>query len=165
MLERIYSLLVKEFIQLWRDKWGRVMLIVPPLVQLLVFGYAATFDLKDVPFAVYNEDRGAAARDLLAVKNVSQIYANAVASIIERVKAQLLGQFPAVHLRHDHVGHQQVNLTRVRGCHAESVPRGARGQHGVSQPFEHPLDEAMYALGPDVRSRRGESEATRRVAG
>ncbi|MFA5082939.1 MAG: ABC transporter permease, partial [Hydrogenophilaceae bacterium] len=38
----------------------------PPLIQLLVFGYAATFDLKQVPYAVYNEDRGAAARDLLA---------------------------------------------------------------------------------------------------
>ena len=42
------------------------MLIVPPLIQLLVFGYAATFDLKDVPYAVYNEDGGQPSRDLLA---------------------------------------------------------------------------------------------------
>ena len=42
------------------------MIIGPPIIQLLVFGYAATFDLNHVPFAVYNEDAGAAARDLLA---------------------------------------------------------------------------------------------------
>ncbi len=42
------------------------MLIAPPLIQMMVFGYAATFDLKNVPFAVYNEDRGAASRELLA---------------------------------------------------------------------------------------------------
>jgi ABC-2 type transport system permease protein len=32
----------------------------------VIFGYAATFDLKNVPFAVYNEDRGVAASELLA---------------------------------------------------------------------------------------------------
>lgn len=42
------------------------MVFIPPLVQLLVFGYAATFDLKNVPFAVYNEDRGSASREMLA---------------------------------------------------------------------------------------------------
>jgi ABC-2 type transport system permease protein len=33
---------------------------------MMIFGYAATFDLKNVPFAVYNEDRGVAASELLA---------------------------------------------------------------------------------------------------
>ncbi len=43
-----------------------MLLIVPPLVQLLVFGYAATYDLKEVPYALYTEDSGAASRDLIA---------------------------------------------------------------------------------------------------
>ena len=42
------------------------MLIVPPLMQLIVFGYAATFDLNQVPYAIYNEDPGSASRELLA---------------------------------------------------------------------------------------------------
>jgi ABC-2 type transport system permease protein len=66
MLARILALVSKEFLALLKDKRSRLVLIVPPLIQLMVFGYAATFDLKNVPFAVYNEDRGFASRELLA---------------------------------------------------------------------------------------------------
>ena len=66
MLGRIFALVLKEFLALLKDKRARLVLIGPPLIQLMVFGYAATFDLKNVPFAVYNEDRGSAARELLA---------------------------------------------------------------------------------------------------
>ncbi|MBL0142227.1 MAG: ABC transporter permease [Betaproteobacteria bacterium] len=66
MWQRILALVHKEFLALLKDPKSRLVLIVPPLVQLLVFGYAASFDLKQVPFAVYNEDHGAASRDLLA---------------------------------------------------------------------------------------------------
>ncbi len=66
MLARILALVTKEFLALLKDKRSRLVLIVPPLIQLVVFGYAATFDLKNVPFAVYNEDSGAASRELLA---------------------------------------------------------------------------------------------------
>ena len=67
MLGRIIALVKKEFLTLLKDKRSRMVLIGPPLIQLVVFGYAATFDLKNVPFAVYNEDRGAASRQILAV--------------------------------------------------------------------------------------------------
>ena len=58
--------MVKEFLALLKDKRSRVVLIVPPIVQLLVFGYAATFDLNHVPYAVYNEDSSLASREFLA---------------------------------------------------------------------------------------------------
>ncbi len=66
MAMRIFALMIKEFLALLKDKKGRLVLIVPPFIQLLVFGYAATFELKHVPFAVYSEDRGALARDFVA---------------------------------------------------------------------------------------------------
>jgi drug efflux transport system permease protein len=66
MWRRILALTVKEFLALLKDKKSRLVVIVPPLVQLIVFGYAATFDLKDIPYAVYNEDTGAASRALIA---------------------------------------------------------------------------------------------------
>ncbi len=66
MLARILALVLKEFLALLKDKRSRIVLIAPPLIQMVVFGYAATFDLKNVPFAVYNEDRGAASRELLS---------------------------------------------------------------------------------------------------
>jgi ABC-2 type transport system permease protein len=66
MWNRIRALVAKEFLALLKDKKSRVVLIGPPLVQLFVFGYAATFDLNHVPYAVLNEDSGAASRALLA---------------------------------------------------------------------------------------------------
>lgn len=66
MWQRILALVGKEFLALFKDPRSRLVLIVPPLIQLLVFGYAATFDLKEVRYAVLDQDRGAAARELLA---------------------------------------------------------------------------------------------------
>ncbi len=65
-MRRVLALVVKELLAVLKDAKSRVVLIGPPLIQLIVFGYAATFDLNHVPFAVYDEDRSAASRDLLA---------------------------------------------------------------------------------------------------
>lgn len=66
MWQRVIALVKKEFLALLKDKQSRFVLIGPPLIQLLVFGYAATFDLNHVAFSVYNEDPGLAARALVA---------------------------------------------------------------------------------------------------
>jgi ABC-2 type transport system permease protein len=63
---RILTLTRKEFLALLRDKKSRLVLVGPPLLQLLVFGYAATYDLHHVPYAVYAQDRSAPARELLS---------------------------------------------------------------------------------------------------
>lgn len=90
MLNRILALVAKEFLALLKDRRSRIVLIVPPLVQLLVFGYAATFDLKDVPFAVYNEDRGPASRELLAEFDGSPTFRRVVQIAREEEIASLL---------------------------------------------------------------------------
>jgi len=60
------SLAWKEFLTLMRDKRSRIIIIVPPILQLFIFGFAATYDLNDVPVAIYNEDGGGASRELVA---------------------------------------------------------------------------------------------------
>ena len=65
MWHRVIALMIKEFLALLKDKKGRMVLIGPPIIQLMVFGYGATFDLEKVPYAVFNEDTGMAARELL----------------------------------------------------------------------------------------------------
>lgn len=65
-LQRIIALAIKELLAVLRDKKSRFVLIGPPIAQLLVFGYAATFDLNHIPLAVYNEDRSAPSRELVA---------------------------------------------------------------------------------------------------
>jgi len=66
MWHRIRALIVKEFLALWRDPKSRMILIVPPLVELLIFSFAATQEVKDVRIAILNQDWGTAARDLVA---------------------------------------------------------------------------------------------------
>ncbi len=66
MFERIKPMLVKEFIQLFRDPKMRGVLFVMPIVQVLVFGYAVTTDVNHVATAVYDLDNSAASRALIA---------------------------------------------------------------------------------------------------
>src|SRR5262249_2171145 len=66
MGQRILTLIVKELLAAWRDPRGRFILIGPPMIQLLVFTFAATQEVKNVRMAVLNEDYGTAARDLVA---------------------------------------------------------------------------------------------------
>jgi len=66
MGRRIRALVHKEFLALLKDKRSRTVVLVPPLVQLLVFGYAATFDLSRVPWALYDEDGSPSSRELAA---------------------------------------------------------------------------------------------------
>ncbi|HXF28418.1 MAG TPA: ABC transporter permease [Chlamydiales bacterium] len=58
MLHRILALIYKEFLAVWRDKKSRMVLIIPPMVQLLVFAVAATLDVQNVSIGILNRDNG-----------------------------------------------------------------------------------------------------------
>jgi len=66
MGRQVLALVRKELLAVLRDSRSRMVLVGPPLIQLIVFGYAATFDLNHVPIAIYNQDRSQASRDLVA---------------------------------------------------------------------------------------------------
>jgi ABC-2 type transport system permease protein len=61
---RVKVLLVKEIIQALRDPRLRLLVFVPPLIQLVAFGYAANLDLKNIPIALYDEDNTPLSREL-----------------------------------------------------------------------------------------------------
>jgi drug efflux transport system permease protein len=65
MWRRIRHIIIKEFIQVLRDKKLRFFLIVPPLVQLLTYGYVVNFDIKHVALAVFDESRTMESRQLI----------------------------------------------------------------------------------------------------
>jgi ABC-2 type transport system permease protein len=62
---RLISLVRKEFIQILRDPRTLMLVLIIPIMQLLLLGYAATNDVRNVPLAVFDQDRSAAARELL----------------------------------------------------------------------------------------------------
>src|SRR5215831_19054058 len=78
MLARIRQMIIKEFIQVFRDKRTRFILIGPPIVQMLIFGYAATFEIRHVPTVVLDYDHSQESRDLVS-RFTSSPYFNVIA--------------------------------------------------------------------------------------
>jgi len=66
MLERLKQMLIKEFIQVFRDKRARAVLFGPPILQMLVFGYAATFEIHHVATVVLDLDHSQESRELIS---------------------------------------------------------------------------------------------------
>lgn len=64
--QRIKHIIRKEFIQVRRDRKMLRMVMVAPLFQLIIFGYAVTTDIKHVPTVVVDSDRSRESRDLAA---------------------------------------------------------------------------------------------------
>src|SRR4030042_6173303 len=65
MFKRVRYFFIKELIQTLRDKRMRWILIMPPILQLIVFGYAANLDVKHIRTAVRDLDRSVESRDLI----------------------------------------------------------------------------------------------------
>ncbi|OBS53337.1 hypothetical protein A8B73_06465 [Methylosinus sp. 3S-1] len=66
MWTRIRALIVKELLAAFRDPRARVALVVPPVIQLFLFAYAATLEVTNQPIGVLDQDWGAASRQLVA---------------------------------------------------------------------------------------------------
>jgi len=66
MLARLKQMLIKEFIQVFRDKRTRFVLFVPPIIQMLIFGYAATFEIHHVATVVLDLDHSQESRDVIS---------------------------------------------------------------------------------------------------
>lgn len=65
-LARIIALIRKELLAMLKDPRTRVVLFLPPVLESVLFGYAASFDLTTVRYAVLDRDRSNASRELLA---------------------------------------------------------------------------------------------------
>lgn len=66
MFDRLKSMLVKEFIQVFRDPRMRLILFLIPVFQTVVFGYAVNTDVQHVKTAVYDLDNSTESRDVTA---------------------------------------------------------------------------------------------------
>jgi ABC-2 type transport system permease protein len=64
VLERVHAVLLKEFIQMRRDKLTFGMIVGVPILQLLLFGYAINNDPKHLPTALFIHDQSAVTRSI-----------------------------------------------------------------------------------------------------
>jgi ABC-2 type transport system permease protein len=101
-LLRILALTRKELLAILKDPRSRVSLFLPPIMQCFIFGYAATYDLSNVAYAVLDQDRSFASRELLARLDGSGVFvrvaeltrASDIASYINNQRALLVVQIP-----------------------------------------------------------------------
>src|SRR5512133_2592912 len=102
-MQRLRSLIVKEFLELRRDPKLLRIVMIAPIVQLTLLGYAATTDIKDVPVVVADGDRSSRSRDVIARFDASRNFnvigvvatANQVEPYLEQGDASLALSIPA----------------------------------------------------------------------
>ena len=84
MWQRLKSMLIKEFIQAFRNPRMRLVLFLPPLVQLLIFGYAANTDIRNISLGVYDLDNTPESREM-----TEHFASSGYFRIVERPKSPL----------------------------------------------------------------------------
>jgi ABC-2 type transport system permease protein len=120
---RILALTRKELLAVLKDRRARLSLLIPPMVQALIFGYAATYDLNRVPYALLDRDHSAASRELVAGLDGSGVFqrvadlqrASDVAATIDARRALLV-------VRIDQ--NFQRDLTRGQGADVQVIADG-----------------------------------------
>ncbi|GGP47948.1 transport permease protein [Shewanella algicola] len=72
-LMRVYAITTKEIKQLSRDRITFAMVIMIPLIQLLLFGYAINTDVRQIPVAIVDQSDSAAGRWIVEAVKVTQV--------------------------------------------------------------------------------------------
>lgn len=75
---RLHAQIVKEMLSLLRDRSARIILIAPPIMQLLIFAYAITFDVKNTTVAIYNRDSGYWSQEFIAALGAANFVKNLI---------------------------------------------------------------------------------------
>ncbi len=163
---RILTLVRKEMLALLRDPRSRVILFLPAIVQTLLFGYAASFDLNHAPYAVYDQDRSAASRQLLAMFDGSGVFdrvanvdrAADVRDLVDRRRALLVIEIPQDFSRRLAAG-TPADIMVIADARNSNTAGTALGyvnaivnrfngdwqqRHGLSGPAVRPIVRAWY---------------------
>ncbi|MDD4908398.1 MAG: ABC transporter permease [Candidatus Omnitrophica bacterium] len=74
MFERLKSMLIKEFRQIFRNPRMIGIILIVPIFEVLVFGYAATTDVKNIPTAIYDLDNTPESRDVIRAFTYSKYF-------------------------------------------------------------------------------------------
>jgi len=104
MWHSIFILITKELQALFSSAQGRRMLIMPVLIQLIIFPFAATLEVKNSTLAIFNEDGGAASIELIQRLSATKAFPDLInitsdaqlKQVIDEKKALL-----AIHIPHD----------------------------------------------------------------
>ncbi len=114
MWNRILVLIWKELLAVLRDPKSRASIFVPPLLQLFIFTFAATLDVKNVPIGILNQDFGEQSIEMIQRFHGSPMFqkiiflkgVEEIASFIDNQKGLLVVFFPETFSRQLNAGRQ-----------------------------------------------------------
>jgi ABC-2 type transport system permease protein len=159
-LYRILALTRKELLAILKDPRSRFSLILPPILQCLIYGYVATYDLNHVPYAAFDHDRSAASRQLLARIDGSGVFQRVanldrdleVKTIIDQQRALLVVQIDRDFERRLLSG-MPANVQVIADGRNSNTAGTAMGY----------VDAIVGAFNADWRNRRGQGGAPIRI--
>jgi ABC-2 type transport system permease protein len=152
MLRRVWYMMRKEFIQVWRDRRLRIFLFLPPLFQIIVYGYATNFDLKHVPTAIFDEAHSSESQDLINRFGASEYFSlrasidseTQLRSLIDRGEVSLALHFPpdfAAQIKAGHTARLQLIIDATDSNAALIV---AKYSSSILQDFSQQLLRQRY---------------------
>jgi ABC-2 type transport system permease protein len=158
MGQRLLTLIVKELQLAFRDPQSRRLLIMPVLLQLLVFPFAATLEVKHAVLAAYSQDQGAESRELLQRLAIAHAFPELLlvasqqefARVISEQRALLGIEFPADFSRALLAGRPAPVLAVIDGRRSNSAQIALGYVQSIVQDY---ADERAAALGLSAPSR------------
>src|SRR5664280_1570300 len=136
-MNRLLALVRKEFLQLRRDTITLRMIVIVPILQTLIFGYAINYDVKHLRTVVLDEDKSYDSRELVAKMTASEYF-----DIVRHVDSEAA-------LRHEiDAGHASVGLV-IDHDYGKDRHRGtpAKALLVVNEAFTTTASQAMAIAG------------------
>ncbi len=101
-IRNILALIRKELLMILKDKRGRFILVMPVIVQTVLFGYVASFDLTVVKYAALDEDHSYSSQQLLSQFDLNTVFrrvlnlqnSSQIANVLDTKQAQLVVYIP-----------------------------------------------------------------------
>ena len=157
-LLRIATLVVKEFLAIMKDPKSRIVVIGPPIIQFFVFGYAATFDLNNVRYAVRDEDRSVESRELLSRFQGSPTFRlvgelgsdREISDLIDRQGVRLVLHIPQTFSRDLHAGRPAQIQAIVDGRNSNVAAVALGYASGIVAQYNAERAETVAASAPNA---------------
>jgi len=86
----LFALIKKEFLAIWSDKKSRIIIIVPPLLQLILFSFAITLEVKNISIGVLDRDNSAQSQEMIRLLKLSDTFTNVYRLQSEKQSASFL---------------------------------------------------------------------------
>lgn len=152
MINRLLPIIKKEYLHLIRDPRSLALMFFLPILMLVLFGYAVSFDVKNIPTAVYDQSRSAASRAFIEKFTRSGYFAlvenlgsdSQFADRLDRGTAKVIINIPADFSRKIEAGQKADVQILIDGADPTYASSALSYIGGIIQSYEQGLIRAVF---------------------